>query len=176
MSINQSEVKKELERFAKVVKKEARTALTKQDRNVSKELYNSIKYDVEVYKNSFHLSFYMKDYGKFQDQGVKGKSSSARAPQSEFKFGSGTGKKGGLTTGIFEWVKARRFQFRDKKSGRFMSFKSTAFLISRSIYHKGLKPTKFFSKPFEKAFTRLSDDLVKAYGLEVNKLLSDIVV
>jgi len=169
-------VESELNRFAKVVIKEARTALTKKDRNVSKDLYNSLKSEVKVSKNSFELSFYMKDYGKFQDQGVRGKSSSARAPQSEFKFGSGTGKKGGLTSGIFEWVKARRFQFSDKKTGRFMTYKATAFLISRSIYQKGLKPTKFFSKPFEKAFTRLSDDLIKAYGLEVNKLLSDTIV
>lgn len=166
-------VEKELTRFGRTVVKEAKTALTKQDRNVSKELYNSLNYDLKVSKNSFEISFFMKDYGKFQDEGVKGKSSNARAPLSPFKFGSGTGKKGGLSTGIFEWVKARKFQFRDKKTGRFMSFKSTAFLISRSIYQKGIKPTRFFSKPFESAFKRLPDDLVKAYGLTIDKLLAN---
>jgi hypothetical protein len=164
-------VEKELNRFGKVVVKEARTALTKQDRNVSRELYNSLRYDLKVSKNSFELSFNMEDYGKFQDKGVKGKTSSAKAPNSPFKFGSGTGKKGGLTSGIFEWVKARRFQFRDRNSGKFMSYKSTAFLISRSVYHKGTKPTKFFTKPFESAFKRLPDDIIKAYGLTVEKLL-----
>ena len=166
----------ELNKFAKEVIKQARTNLTKKDRNVSKDLYNSLKSEVKINKNSFELSFYMKDYGKFQDKGVKGKTSSARAPMSEFKFGTGTGKKGGLTSGIFEWVKARRFQFSDKKTGQFMSYKATAFLITRSIYHKGLKPTNFFTRPFENAFKKLSDDLIKAYGLEVNKLLSDTVI
>lgn len=169
-------VELELNKFAKEVIKQARTNLTKKDRNVSKDLYNSLKSEVKINKNSFELSFYMKDYGKFQDKGVKGKTSSVRAPMSEFKFGTGTGKKGGLTSGIFEWVKARRFQFSDKKTGQFMSYKSTAFLITRSIYNKGLRPTNFFTRPFENAFKKLSDDVVKAYGLTVNKLLSDTVI
>ena len=169
-------VESELNKFAKEVIKQARTNLTKKDRNVSKDLYNSLKSEVKVSKNSFELSFYMKDYGKFQDKGVKGKTSSARAPMSEFKFGTGTGKKGGLTEGIFEWVTKRRFQFRDRNTGQFMSYKSTAFLITRSIYNKGLKPTNFFTRPFENAFKKLSDDVIKSYGLEVNKLLSDTVI
>ena len=131
--MNKQSVEIELNKFAKGVIKQARTNLTKKDRNVSKELYNSLKSEVKISKNSFELSFYMKDYGKFQDKGVKGKTSTARAPLSEFRFGSGTGKKGGLTSGVFEWVKARRFQFSDKKTGQFMSYKSTAFLITRSI-------------------------------------------
>jgi hypothetical protein len=175
-------VESELNRFGKVVVKESRTALTKQKRNVSKDLYNSLKYDVKVSKNSFEMNFYMSDYGQFQDKGVQGKSSSAKAPNSPFKFGKSSGKKkqkGGLSDSIFEWVKARRFQFQDTKkynknaTGRFMSYKNTAFLISRSIYHKGLKPTKFFSKPFEAAFKRLPDDLVKAYGLQLDKFLAN---
>ena len=174
--MNKQSVEIELNKFAKGVIKQARTNLTKKDRNVSKELYNSLKSEVKISKNSFELSFYMKDYGKFQDKGVKGKTSTSRAPLSEFRFGSGTGKKGGLTSGIFEWVKARRFQFSDKKTGQFMSYKSTAFLITRSIYNKGLKPTNFFTIPFENAFKKLSDDVIKAYGLEVNKLLSDTVI
>ena len=166
----------ELKRFGKVVVKEAKTALTKKDKNVTSELYNSIRFESKVSKNSFELSFYMKDYGKFQDRGVKGKSSSLKSPNSPYKFGSGTGKKGGLTNGILKWVTARRFQFRDKKNGKFMSYKNTAFLISRSIYQKGIKETLFFTKPFNKAFERLSNDVIKAYGLEVDKLLSDVLI
>lgn len=166
----------ELKRFGKVVVKEAKTALTKKDKNVTSELYNSIRFESKVSKNSFELSFYMKDYGKFQDRGVKGKSSSLKSPNSPYKFGSGTGKKGGLTDGILKWVTARRFQFRDKKNGKFMSYKNTAFLISRSIYQKGIKETLFFTKPFNKAFERLSNDVIKAYGLEVDKLLSDVLI
>jgi len=113
----------------------------------------------------------MEEYGEFQDKGVKGKSSSSKAPNSPFRFGSGTGKKGGLTNGILEWVKARRFQFKDRESGKFMSYESTAFLITRSIYQKGIKPSFFFSKPFEQGFKKLPNEVIEAYGLDLEKLM-----
>ena len=117
----------------------------------------------------------MEDYGVFQDKGVRGKTSSTKAPNSPFRFGSGKGKKGGLTEGINKWVKRRRFQFRDKKTGRFMSYNSTAFLISRSIYNKGIAPSLFFTKPFEKAFKNLDKDLIEAYKLDVEQLIKTTV-
>ena len=113
----------------------------------------------------------MEQYGIFQDKGVRGKFSSAKAPNSPFKFGSGTGKKGGLTTGIENWVTRKRFQFKDRETGKFLSYKQTAHLISRSIYAKGMKPTEFFSRPFELAFKRLPDDLIEAYGLDLETFL-----
>ena len=162
-----------LKKFGRVVVKESKTALTKQDRNVSKELYKSIKAKQKVSKNSFELSFFMADHGKFLDKGVKGKSKGIKAPNSPFQFGSGTGRKGGLTEGIQEWVKTKRLQFRDRKTGKFMSYKNTAFLISRSIYLTGSKPTNFFSKPFAAAFKNLPEQVIKAYGLDVDKLLEN---
>ena len=113
----------------------------------------------------------MEQYGQFLDLGVKGKVSSQRAPNSPFKYGSGTGKKGGLTEGIRGWVKARRFQFKNRETGKFMSYEQTAQLITRSIYLKGTKPTLFFSKPFAKGFESLPDELIKAYGLDIESFL-----
>ena len=168
------ETRDALNKFAKYVIQQSRSNLTKSDKNVSKELYNSLDYDLTVSKNSFSLSLLMEDYGIFQDKGVKGKTSSAKAPNSPFRFGSGTGKKGGLTNGIDKWVRRRRFQFRDKK-GKFMSYQSTAFLITRSIYNKGIKPSMFFTKPFEKAFKGLNEELVKAYALDVEKFMATTI-
>tara|TARA_R110000744_G_scaffold195880_2_gene315027 strand:+ start:5127 stop:5669 length:543 start_codon:yes stop_codon:yes gene_type:complete len=173
-------VKNELNKFAKYVIQQSRTNLTKGRNpygsyNDTKKLYNSLKAEPKVSKNSFELSFLMEDYGVFLDKGVKGKTSSAKAPESPFQFGSGTGKKGGLTEGINKWVKRKGFQFIDKKSGRFMSYDSTAFLISRSIYNKGTKPSMFFTKPFEKAFKNLPDELVKAFSLDVEELIKTTI-
>lgn len=163
-------VEKNLTKFAKGVIKQSRTNLTKKGRNDRKDLYNTLDYELKVYKNSFHLSFEMEDYGKFVDKGVKGKFKSAKAPSSPYKFGSGKGKKGGLTNSIEGWVKRKRFQFRSK-SGKFMSYKSTAFLITRSIYNTGLKTTDFFTRPFELAFKKLPDDLIESYGLDLEDQL-----
>ena len=170
-----SNVEKELKNFAKYVVTKARINLRGSDKNSSGKLAKSLDSNVKVSKNSFQLAFLMEEYGVFQDKGVRGKSSSAKAPNSPFKFGSGTGKKGGLSEGINNWVKRKRFQFRDKKSGRFLSYDSTAFLISRSIYQKGIAPSLFFTKPFEKAFKGLNKDLVEAYKLDVEALMKNSI-
>ena len=168
------ELRNELNRFGKYVVSQSRANLTRQGKNVNKDLWQSLDYDVEVHKNSFSLTIEMLEYGLFQDKGVRGKESSTKAPISPYKFGSGRGKKGGLTRGIDKWVRARGFQFRDDK-GRFLSYKSTAFLITRSIYNKGIKPSLFFTKPFEKAFKNLNKDLLEAYKLDVEKFMSDTI-
>lgn len=168
-------VQEELNRFGKYVVSQSRANLTRKDKNVNNDLWRSIKYDVETHKNSFSLTIEMLEYGLFQDKGVRGKSSSTKAPRSPYKFGSGRGKKGGLTKGIDKWVRARRFQFRDRDTGRFMSYKTTAFLITRSIYQKGIKPSLFFTKPFEKAFKNLNKDLLEAYKLDVEKFMSETI-
>jgi hypothetical protein len=164
-----------LKKFSKYVVSQSRANLTRKDKNVKRKLYDSIKGETFVGPNSIGMYFSMEDYGVFQDKGVKGKSSSAKAPSSPYRFGSGSSSGGiGLTASIRQWVKDRRFQFRSKEEGskgRFLSYESTAFLISRSIWHTGIKPSEFFTKPFEVAFKKLPDELIKAYGLEVDKLL-----
>ena len=169
-------LKDTLDDFGKYVVQQSRSNLSKQDKNVSKKLYNSISYETKVNKNSFELTINMVDYGKFIDKGVKGVNSSAKAPTSPFKYGSGTGKKGGLTSGINGWVRARRFQFKDRKSGKFMSYDSTAFLIRRSIWFTGIKTTNFLTTPFERAFKRLPEDIVEAYGLELDSLMETTIL
>ena len=167
-------VRNELDAFGKYVVKQSRANLTRKKKKDTGELYKSIDYDLFVSKTeaSFSLSFKMTDYGDFIDKGVKGVASSAKAPNSPYKFGTGSGKKGGLTNGIDNWVSRKRIQFQDRQSGKFMSYKQTAFLIRRSIWFKGIETTNFFSKPLEDAFKRLPDALVEAFGLEVDNILS----
>jgi len=163
----------ELKKFGNYVVKQSKENLITEKKADTKGLYNSIKFESKVSPNSFYLAFTMSDHGKFVDKGVKGFSSSAKAPKSPFKFGTGTGGEGGLTSGINGWVKRKRIQFKDRKTGRFLSYKSTSSLIINSIWHKGIRTTNFFTKPFEDAFKALPDDLIKAYGLEVDKLFKN---
>jgi len=164
-------VKQVLDTFGKRVQQQSKSNLTKSKKKDTGELYNSIGYTLQVSKNSFRLAFTMTDYAAFVDKGVKGKTSSAKAPNSPFKFGSGTGEAGGLTNGINGWVQRKRIQFQDRKTGRFYSYKQTAFMITRSIYNKGIATSNFFSKPFANEFKKLPDELVTAYGLELHSFL-----
>ena len=81
--------RKALEAFKDYVISQSRANLTRKNKNVSKQLYNSLKGIVDVFPNSFSLKFEMEDYGKFQDQGVKGATSTyPESTNSPFKFGT----------------------------------------------------------------------------------------
>lgn len=161
-----------IKRFRDYVIQQSKSNLTKGRKNVSKELYNSLKGEIVQEDNYAIVGFRMADYGQYQDQGVKGKASQRKAPNSPFRFGSGSGQKGGLTRSIDKWVKQRGIQFRDKKTGKFLSYQSTAFLITRSIFLTGLKPSLFFTKPFEAGCKKYIDtDLAKAFGLDVETII-----
>ena len=166
-----NDTRKYLDDFGKYIVQQSRSNLSKKGKKDKGDLYNSIKYDLIVSKNSFQLSFSMEDYGEFVDKGVKGVTSSSKAPNSPFKFGTGTGIKGGLTNGINGWVQRKRIQFKNRSNGRFMSYKNTSFLIMRSIWNKGLETTNFFERPFELAFKRLPEEVIEKYSLELDDLM-----
>lgn len=157
-----------LNNFGKRVVKEAKTSLTKQKINVSKELYNSINYKLKVSKNSFEFTLSMKDYGKFIDKGVQGKKSNKKAPNSPFKY---TNKRPPVK--VFDkWSIKKGIAPRNEK-GQFISRKQNNFRIANAVYNYGIKTTNFFTKPFEKAFESLPDDIIKGYALTVDKLLAN---
>lgn len=157
------EVYKYLNSFAKYVIQQSRSNLTKQGKNVDKKLYNSLDAEIEVGANSFRLEFLMENYGVFQDQGVSG---TQRKYDTPFSYKS----KMPPAKPITDWVTKKRFQFR-KADGKFMSYQQTSYLIRSSIFKKGIKPSLFFTKPFEAAFKNLPDELVEAFGLDVEKLI-----
>ena len=162
--LDNKNTKEYLNAFAKYVIQQSRSNLTKQGKNVDKKLYNSLDKEIEVGANSFRMAFLMEDYGAYQDKGVSGTKKKYDTP---FSYKS---KRPPLKP-IQDWVTKRRFQFRNKETGKFMSYKSTAFLITKGIFKNGIKPSLFFTKPFEKAFERLPDELVEAYGLDVEQFL-----
>lgn len=162
--LDNKNTKEYLNSFAKYVIQQSRSNLSKQNKNVDKKLYNSLDKEIEVGANSFRMAFLMEDYGAYQDKGVSGTQKKYNTP---FSYKS---KKPPLKP-ITQWVTKRRFQFRNKETGKFMSYQSTAFLVRNGIFKNGIKPSLFFTKPFEKAFERLPDELVEAYGLDVEQFL-----
>ena len=175
-----SNVKDELNRFAKYVISQSRANLTKGKKNSSKELYNSLDSNVKVSKNSFELTFLMEEYGVFQDKGVKGtKSNYVENKDSPFSYKSKGGKNGlkGMPPpkAFDKWIVRKGLKgIRDKK-GQFISRKSLQFMIARSVFEKGVKASLFFTKPFEKAFKGLNKDLVEAYKLDVEALMKNSI-
>ena len=154
-------VQKELNAFAKYVISQSRANLTRSKKNSSKQLYNSLDSDLKVSENSFSLSFLMEDYGVFQDKGVSGVKKKYNTPYS-------------YTTKMDKWIVRRGIAPKDDK-GKFISRKSLQFMIARSIFNNGIKPSLFFTKPFKKAFKNLDKDIVKAFKLDVEQLLETTI-
>ena len=73
-----------------------------------------------------------------------------------------------------KWIVQKGIAPRDK-NGKFISRKSLQFMSARSIFNNGIKPSLFFTKPFEKAFKGLNKDLVKAYKLDVEQLMKNTI-
>ena len=59
---------------------------------------------------------------------------------------------------------------RDKK-GKFISHKTLAYLIGRSIALYGIPATRFFSTAFRYEARRLPPEIAKAYAQDINKFL-----
>lgn len=150
-------------------------------------LKDSIKGYVKESPNSIQISFEMEEYGWYQNEGVKGANPSRvsknakirgqQAPNSRFRFGSGT-KKGTwsmFVNSIEKWAKRRNIRFRNEK-GQYAkgNYKSIAYVIAGNIYSRGLKPSLFFTEPFEKAFKKLPDELIEKYGLDMVQLFDEI--
>lgn len=157
--------KEALDDFKKYVIQQARTNLTKGKKNVDKKLYDSLQGFLDESPAGFRLYFEMEDYGMFQDKGVSGKKKKYDTP---FNY---TNKKPPIGP-LAKWAKKKNIRLRDEQ-GRFKkgSYNTIGFLISRSIFEKGIKPSLFFTKPFERAIKRLPEDLAEAFGDDIKNML-----
>jgi hypothetical protein len=184
------EVDKVLNQFAKFVIDESRLNLAR-DNKAGGDLYNTIGGQVSKTSKGFKLILEMEDYGKFQDKGVKGddpskvspnaKITGQQAPNAPYRFGSGS-KSGTFKDFVKRmsiFAKQKNIRFRETKTvngkkvstGRFAKggFDSVGYIIASNIYNRGIKPSMFFTKPFEAAFKRLPQELIEAYSVGIEK-------
>ena len=164
------EVRDELNFFAKYVIQQSRSNLTKGGENgsydASNRLYNSLKFDIQEQGNTATFSFLMEDYGKFRDRGVSGKKKKYNTP---YSYKNAMPPPSALDKWIVRKGLAPRQngKFTGRKIDTVGFRKSIQFLVARSIYFKGIKPSLFFTKPFEAAFKRLPEDIVRAYSIGI---------
>lgn len=168
--------KKTIIDFAKEVVRLAKKNATKH--KASGKLKSSISYKANVSENSFQLDFLMLKYGLYQDAGVDGvkkKHGSRKYKLPTYKYkrkGNASSLKGMPPPSVFDkWVIRKGLKdIRDEK-GRFINRKSLTFLIAKSVFEKGLKPTYFFTDAFEKAYKKLPKDFIEAYALDAGNFL-----
>jgi hypothetical protein len=186
------ETKEALNKFAKYVIQQARTNLTK-DKKASgdKKLYNSLYKDIKVYRNSINVLFGGEDYLPFVDLGVKGndpsrlspnaKKTGQQAPNSPYRFGSGSrrGTFEQFTKRMSMFAKAKNIRFRQHKivngkkvsTGKYVKggYDSIGYIIASNIYNRGIKPSLFFTKPFQRAFKYIPNELRDAFIFDIEQ-------
>ena len=167
--------------FGEQVQGKAKLNLKRKNKVASSRLIDSIDYDINVSPNSFHLSFEMEDYWEFVDAGVKGvggtkadgtkwKKKKVTNNKFSYKNPSKTNSNGKFKLSLNGWTIRKGIAPRDSK-GKFVKRQSLIYAIRKSIFHTGLETTNFFTKPFEKEFKELPDELIEAYALDVDEFL-----
>ena len=165
------EVEEILTKFGKNLVTQSGDNLTRSSSRDTDSLYNSLDYEVNASENSFQFDFIMNEHGEYIDKGVrgaggvrkttstfnnrnnKGKLWKIKAKNSPYKFG----KSGGISPSHFKnWAQSRGL---------------SEFAVAKAVYHQGIEPTYFYSKPFEKAFKELPDELVEAYALDLERFM-----
>ena len=61
---------------------------------------------------------------------------------------------------LAKWISKKGIKGRDKKSGRFISNMSLAFIIGRAIKRDGIKSLSFFQKPLGLGLKQFGKDLL----------------
>jgi hypothetical protein len=136
--------------FAKYVIQQSRSNLTKGNKNVTKKLYNSLDKRIIKTKQGLELTFEMLDYGLFQDKGVSGTKKKYNTPYSY------TNKR--PPSSVFDKWSVRKGIAPRQDGGQFAKRKGLNFIIARSIFEQGIRPSLFFTKPFEKRFNNFINE------------------
>ena len=172
-----------LNRFGKQVMNRSKGNLQKAGKGGNLE--NSIKFEVIKNANGFSVQFYMESYGTFVDKGVSGtqtkrtfKDYKSKVITSPYRYGTGSSKvgksKGGMSGIMTKWIKRKGFQWKDKKTGRFMSHKSMGYIIARSIYSKGIQGISFFQKPLGLGLKQFGKDLLGSIEEDIINSLTTV--
>jgi hypothetical protein len=163
--MKQSELQKELDKFKNYVISESQKNLRKLGKDGGK-LYDSIQARVKANPNSFEMEFSMEEYGIYQDKGVSG---TEKKYNTQYKYTT----KAPPPKAFDKWIVRKGLS--PRKNGKFQTRKGLQFALSRYIFKKGIKPSLFFTKPFEKAYKTLPQDLVDAFGVDAIKLFNESV-
>ena len=160
--MNTDNIERYLNSFGKQVVNRAKGNLQKA-KGGGTALEGSIKFEVVTDADGFSVQFYMADYGQFVDKGVSGNKQTqkykdylGKVINSPYKYTT----KQPPPNILAKWISKKGMKGRDKKTGRFISHMSLAFIIGRKIKRDGIKSLAFFQKPLGLGMKQFSAELL----------------
>jgi hypothetical protein len=184
-------VERYLESFGKEVISGAKKTLSSAGKGGG-NLESSLKFEVKSDSDGFVVKFYMADYGKFVDKGVKGAGGKIKSGKhkgswggrrhyttwegqrkdSPFKFGSGKGS-GSIYKGIGSFIKKKGLQPRSE-GGQYMTTVGLKIAIVKVLWTKGIHGISFFQKPLGLGMKQFGKDLLGAITTDITDSIKDI--
>jgi len=134
-------------------------------------LQSSLKHKVKKTNEGFELQFLASRYAAFLNKGVSGNEvrrtyidSRGKRKASPFRFKN----EQPPSAPIERWTIAKGIKGRDRK-GRFITRKSLAFLIARSIKRKGIRALSFYTQPLSWSYNEFKKEMEKNFKQDVLK-------
>ena len=159
-----------LKSYGKYIVRQARGILKSKGKDTTGKLSSSLKYKVTKEKEGFEIKFLASKYAAFVNKGVSGTEGrrtyidkDGKRKTSPFKF-----KKQPPSNVIERWTVAKGIKGRDRK-GRFITRKSLAFLIARSIKRKGIPAASFYTQPLSYSYKVFKKEMIKHFKEDVLK-------
>tara|TARA_R110000868_G_scaffold67634_2_gene200503 strand:- start:2536 stop:3111 length:576 start_codon:yes stop_codon:yes gene_type:complete len=185
-------IERYLNSFGKQVVKRAKSNL-KAGGKGGGNLEKSIKFEVVEDESGVAVQFFMADYGTFQDKGVKGTGGEIKSgdhkgkwsgrrhyttwegkrKDSPYKYGSGSGKKGGMSKGIGSFIKRKGLQPRSE-GGQYMSPKGLKIAIMKVLWIKGIHGISFFQESLNYGLKKFGKEMLGAVKEDIINSITTI--
>lgn len=157
--MNREQTLLQLDKIAKDIIKQSRANLTRRKITAQGQLYRSLQSNVQVFQNSIAIEVLMEHYGKYVDQGVSG---TERRFDTPFSYRD----KMPPVSVFSSWIVKRGIAPRNER-GEFLSRRSLQFAIAKTVYKRGIRPTRFYTDAVESAMKRIPDEIAEAYALDL---------
>jgi hypothetical protein len=181
--------------FASDILKDLQSNLRDRGINATDNLSQSITFEpLHILKTGIVFELMLDSYYKYVDQGVKGADSSAKAPNSPFKYSN----KLPPVSKLKQWIRDKPLMIKtsvdlikkdskgnpiiNKKTGKIMKkrpstvekqtieseIEKAAFLMAEGIRRKGLKATNFYSDVVnEERFDKFRKEIAEAFKQDI---------
>lgn len=154
-----------LDEFGKQFIDAYRSGLDEKDANASRDLYNSLNFEIKLGEQSISLDILLNDYWKYLEYGCKGEETSYPEAYYPAHFPP--------TSAIEEWIRIKPV-IPDQRNGKLPTQKQLAFLIARSINEKGIEPRFIFRDAGESVWGQLKDALEDAITKDVKNNIREV--
>jgi hypothetical protein len=192
MAVDFTNLKNQLDSFGKEVVRRAKKNLSAAGKGGG-NLEKSIKFEVVEDGDGYSVKFFMADYGTFVDKGVKGAGGTIKTgdhkgswggrrhyinwkgkrQDSPYKYGTGTGQKGGMKKGISSFIRKKGLQPRSA-GGQYMTTAGLRAAIMRVLWIKGIHGISFFQNSLMLGMKNFGKDLMGALKEDIIKGLTTV--